>query len=45
MSALVRTKSASFLLEDSITLEQFEDLWNNGEYDKVLIPPASFIKE
>ncbi len=45
MASLVRTKSASFTIENSITLEEFEQLWQNGEYEKVLIPPETFVKE
>jgi len=45
MAALVRTKSASFSIENSVTLEEFESYWEKGEYDKILIPPESFIGE
>ena len=45
MASLVRTKSASFTLENSVTLEEFEAFWKSGEYDKVLIPPETFVKE
>jgi len=45
MASLIRTKSASFLLEDSITLEEFEEKWKSEEFDKILIPPHTFIKE
>ena len=45
MASLVRTKSASFTLENSITLEEFEEFWKSGEYEKVLIPPETFVKE
>lgn len=45
MASLVRTKSASFTIEESITLEEFEEFWNNGEYEKILIPPETFVKE
>lgn len=45
MASLVRTKSASFNLENSITLEEFEEFWESGEYEKVLIPPETFVKE
>ena len=45
MASLVRTKSASFVLENSVTLEEFEQFWTNGEYEKILIPPETFVKE
>ncbi len=45
MSSLVRTKSSSFLIENSVSLEQFEQMWNDGEYEKIIIPPEHFIKE
>ena len=45
MASLVRTKSASFAIEDSITLEEFEEFWVKGEYEKILIPPETFVKE
>ena len=45
MASLVRTKSASFTLENSVTLEEFEQFWTNGEYEKILIPPETFVKE
>lgn len=45
MISLVRTKSSSFQIEDSVTLEEFEQLWNNKEYERILIPPETFIEE
>lgn len=40
MKSLVRTKCGDFLLEDSITLEQFEQAWKSGQLDGVLLSPA-----
>lgn len=45
MKSLVRTKSGRFHIEDSITLEEFETLWNKGEGEKVLLSPEEFKSE
>ncbi|MBQ2897376.1 MAG: tRNA pseudouridine(55) synthase TruB [Clostridia bacterium] len=45
MASLVRTKSSCFCIENSFTLDEFEQMWKNGEYEKVLIPPETFIEE
>lgn len=45
MASLVRTKSSCFTIENSITLEEFEQMWNTEEYGKILIPPKTFIEE
>ena len=36
-SQLIRTKSGVFRIEDSHTLEEIENLYNNGELDSILI--------
>lgn len=45
MKDLIRTKSGRFHIEDSVTLEEFEDLWNKGEGDKFLLSPDEFKSE
>lgn len=45
MASLIRTKSSLFTIEDSITLEEFEQMWKDGQYEKILIPPETFVKE
>lgn len=43
MKSLIRTRCGSFRLEDSITLEEFETLWNQGRFEEFLIPPEHFL--
>ncbi len=43
MKSLIRTKSCGFTIQDSVTLEEFEKLWNEGEFDKILTPPEAFL--
>ena len=45
MLSLVRTKSSSFSIENSVSLEQFEQMYNDGEIEKIIIPPERFVKE
>lgn len=45
MKDLVRTKSGRFTIEDSITLEEFETLWNKGEGETVMLSPETFKTE
>lgn len=44
MKSLVRTKCGRFLINDSITLEKFEELFNKGKAHFVLTSPNEFIE-
>ncbi len=44
MKSLIRTKCGGFDIENSITLEEFEELFNQGKAEKVIVPPE-VIKE
>ena len=43
MKSLTRTKCGRFSVEDSITLEKFEELFNKGKTDFVLTSPNEFL--
>ena len=45
MKELERNKCGRFTLQDSISIEEFEDLYNKGEIESVLTNPKEFIKE
>ncbi len=45
MHSLIRSRCGAFLLENTVTLEDFENLWNKGEAEKILISPEVFLKE
>ncbi|MBO5453580.1 MAG: tRNA pseudouridine(55) synthase TruB [Clostridia bacterium] len=42
MKSLVRTKNGRFSIEDSLTLEEFEEKWKAGEFDEILVSPEEF---
>ena len=42
MKSLVRTKNGRFDIEDSVTLEEFEEKWKAGKFDELLISPTEF---
>lgn len=44
MKSLVRTKCGGFSLDKCVTLEQFEDIFNKGEAEKVLTSPEEYVK-
>lgn len=43
MKSLVRTKCGGFSIENSITLEEFEELYNKGEAEKVIVSPEEIV--
>ena len=43
MKSLVRTKCGGFSIENSITLEEFEELYNKGEAETVIVSPEDII--
>lgn len=45
MKSLIRNKCGRFTLEKSITLEEFETLYNQGKAETVLTDPNEFLKE
>lgn len=45
MKELTRNKCGRFTLEQSVTLEEFETLFNEGKVDSVLIKPEEVLKE
>ncbi len=45
MKSLIRTKCGGFSIENSITLEEFEELYNKGEAEKVITSPEDIIKQ
>lgn len=45
MKSLVRTKCGGFSIENSITLEEFEELYNKGEAESVIVSPEDIIKK
>ena len=45
MKSLIRTKCGGFEVENSVTLEEFERLWNEGEFDKILVSPQVYTKD
>jgi len=42
MKSLVRTKNGRFSIEDSMTLEEFEEKWKQEKFDEILISPEEF---
>lgn len=45
MKSLVRTKCGGFSIENSITLEEFEELYNKGEAESVIVSPEDIMKK
>lgn len=45
MKSLVRTKCGGFSIENSITLEEFEELYNKGEAERVIVSPEDIMKK
>ena len=45
MSSLVRTRSGSFSVENSVTLEKLKELWENNEIDRCLISMEEALTE
>ena len=44
MTSLVRTKCGGFSIEESLTLEEFETLFNEGKAEAVLISPEKILQ-
>ena len=44
MKSLVRTKCGGFDIKDSITLEEFEELFKSGKAEEVIVPPQEIKK-
>ncbi len=42
MKSLVRTKNGRFSIEDSLTLEEFEEKWKQEKFDEILVSPEEF---
>ncbi len=45
MSALTRTRTGEFYIKDSIRLDEFKKIIDNGELDKILITPDNILKD
>lgn len=45
MKSLVRTKCGGFSIENSITLEEFEELYNKGDAESVIVSPEDIMKK
>lgn len=44
MASLVRTKCGGFSIEESVTLEEFERLYNEGKAETVLVSPDTILE-
>jgi tRNA pseudouridine55 synthase len=42
MKSLVRTKNGRFSIENSLSLEEFEEKWKEEKFSEILISPAEF---
>jgi tRNA pseudouridine55 synthase len=42
MKSLVRTKNGRFSIEDSLSLEEFEEKWKEEKFSEILISPTEF---